>query len=145
MTIYNINTMQLQLVISKGSVLIGELCELLRRQWLGYSFRGFRVNRDIEMEILTFFFSSCYFLCVVLLINIIIINVSMLLSHPLNWNLLLFLPELSHFDLECNSYKQMVKTRLLRISKFQNSQVIPLKMTFPLICQVVKHFNFLLT
>ena len=76
--------MQLQLVISKGGVVIGELCESLRRQWSGYSFRGFRVNRDVEMEILTFFFSHCYFLCVVLLINIIIINVSMLLSHPLN-------------------------------------------------------------
>ena len=47
--------MQSQLVISKGSVVIGELCESLRRQWSGYIFRGFRVNRDVEMEIVTIF------------------------------------------------------------------------------------------
>ena len=72
------------------------------------------------------------------------VDVSMLFSHHLNWNLIAFLPELSHFDLECNSHKEIVKIRLLRISKFWNSQVVPLKMTFQLICQVVKHFSFML-
>ena len=33
------------------------------------------------------------------------VDVSMLSSHHLNWSLLAFFPELSHFDLECNSYK----------------------------------------
>ena len=49
--------MQLQLVISKGSVVIGELSESLRRQRSGHSCRRFRVNRDVELEIETFFFS----------------------------------------------------------------------------------------
>ena len=47
--------MQLQLAISKGGVVIGELCESLRCQWSGYILRGFRVNRDVEMEIVTIF------------------------------------------------------------------------------------------
>ena len=42
--------------------------------------------------------------------------VSMLFSQHLNWNLIAFLPERSHFDLEHNSYKQIIK-RLLRLSK----------------------------
>ena len=46
------------------------------------------------------------------------VDVSMLSSHHLNWSLLAFFPELSHFYLECNSYKQIIKIRLLRISKF---------------------------
>ena len=46
------------------------------------------------------------------------VDVSMLFSHNLNWNLLAFLQELSHFDLERNSYKQIIKIRLLRLSKF---------------------------
>ena len=45
------------------------------------------------------------------------VDVSMLFSHHLNINLA-FLPELSHFDLERNSYKQIIKIRLLRLSKF---------------------------
>ena len=45
------------------------------------------------------------------------VDVSVLFSNHLNWNLLVFLPELSHFDLERNSYKQIIKIRLLRISK----------------------------
>ena len=46
------------------------------------------------------------------------IDVSVLFSHHLNWNLLAFLLELFHFDSECNSWKQIIKIRLLRISKF---------------------------
>ena len=46
------------------------------------------------------------------------VDVSMLFPHHLNWNLLTFLPELSHFGLDFHSYKQIVKIRLLRISKF---------------------------
>ena len=42
----------------------------------------------------------------------------MFFSHHLNWNLLSFLPNLSHFDLEHNSYKQIIKVRLLRLWKF---------------------------
>ena len=69
----------------------------------------------------------------------------MLFSPHLNWNLPVFLIELSHFDLEHNLYKYIIKIRLLRLSKFENSQLIPLKMTFQLFFQVVLHFNFLLT
>ena len=72
------------------------------------------------------------------------VDVSMLLLQHLNWNLLVFLPKLSYFDLEHNSYKEIIKIRLLRLSKFSNS-LIPLKMTSQLIFQVVIHFNVLLT
>ena len=46
------------------------------------------------------------------------VDVSMLFSQHLNWNLLAFLPDVSHFDLENNSYKLIIKTRLLRSLKF---------------------------
>ena len=44
-------------------------------------------------------------------------NVSVLCSQHLNWNLLPFLPGLSHFDLEQNSCKKIVKTKSLRLSR----------------------------
>ena len=37
----------------------------------------------------------------------------------LNWNLLAFLPELSHFDLENNSNKQVIEIRILRLCKIK--------------------------
>ena len=35
----------------------------------------------------------------------------------LNWNMLAFLPELSPFDLEHNSYKQKIKISFLKLPK----------------------------
>ena len=46
------------------------------------------------------------------------LDASMLFSQHLNWNLLVFLPELSHFDFEDNSYKQIIKISLVNLSKF---------------------------
>ena len=56
----------------------------------------------------------------------------MLFSQDLTWNMLVlvFFRELSHFDMEHNSYNQIIKISLLKLSKFENSQLMPLKMTF---------------
>ena len=44
-------------------------------------------------------------------------DVSVLYSHHMNWNLLAFLPELSHFDLERNSYKTYNKNKIIKTFK----------------------------
>ena len=41
----------------------------------------------------------------------------MLFSQHLNWNLLVFLQELSQFDFKHNSYKQIIKNKIIKTFK----------------------------
>ena len=61
---------------------------------------------------------------------------SALFSQHLNWNLPKFLPALSYFDVEDYSWRKS----LLSPSNFRNSQLVPLKLTFQFIFEVVIQF-----
>ena len=74
-TICNSNIMQLSVVVSKGSFVIGQLCESLHHHWSGCICHGFRANGYVDLEIGLFFFSLWDFLCVVIVISIIVINI----------------------------------------------------------------------
>ena len=54
---------------------------------------------------------------------------SMLFSQHLNWNLLAFFPELSHFDLEHNSKKNN-KSKIVKAFKVLKQSINPTKDDF---------------
>ena len=85
-TICNGNIMQLPVIVSKGSIVIVQLCESLHHHWSSSICHGFRANGYVELEIGLFFFSPWDFLWVVLIISLIII------TKVFNTNLVHFLP-----------------------------------------------------
>ena len=74
-TICNSNIMQLSVVVSKGSFVIGQLCESLQHHWSGCICHGFWANVYVDLEIGLFFFSLWDFLYVMIVISIIVISI----------------------------------------------------------------------
>ena len=73
--------MQCLIVVSKGSFVIGQLCESLHHHWSGCIRHGFQANGLLDLEIGLLFFVPWELLCVTISFSWIIIMILFSLAY----------------------------------------------------------------